>query len=118
MVEIPVQIDEPKVLVDSIPFKVESKSATEQGTEVLLFTVALLVVAVIVLLWVRKKLGVPRNTTDPVSERLSVVKRVRIGAQSSVLVVSWRNKEYLLAHSANTISKIDEFPQPQKNKPE
>lgn len=108
----PVQVPdgESKMLVEAIPFKAEPKSVAEQGGEVLLITVSLLVAAVVVLMWMRKKFGLPRKAADiAASERLSVVEKVGVGAQSSVLVVSWRNKEYLLAYTANTVAKIDEF---------
>lgn len=108
----PVQVPdgETRMLVEPIPFKAEPKSVAEQGGEVLLITVALLVAAAIVLLWMRRKLGLPRKAADiAASERLSVVEKVGIGAQSSLLVINWRNKEYLLAHTANMVAKIDEF---------
>lgn len=118
----PVQVSgvEVKTLIEPIPFKAEPKSVAEQGGEVLLITVALLFVAVIVLAWMKKKLGLPRKVAGvTASDRLFVVERVGIGAQSSVLVVSWRKKEYLLAYTGNMVSKIDEFPvdvsQAQKN---
>lgn len=108
----PVQVQggEVKALVEPIPFKAEPKSVAEQGGEVLLITVALLVVTTIVLMWLRKKFGLSRNAAGvPASERLSVIEKVGIGAQSSILVVSWRNKEYLLAYTANMVAKIDEY---------
>lgn len=107
----PVQVQggEAKTLVEPIPFKAEPKSVAEQGGEVLLITVALLIAATIVLMWLRKKLGLPRNAAViPAAERLSVIEKIGVGAQSSILVVSWRNKEYLLALTANMVSKIDE----------
>jgi flagellar biogenesis protein FliO len=99
------------ILVEPIPFKAEPKSATEQGGEALLITVLLLAAAVIVLVWMKKKLGLPRSMAGlPASERLSVVEKIGIGTHSSILVVRWRNKEYLLARTENAVSKIDEFP--------
>lgn len=99
------------ILVEPIPFKAEPKSATEQGGEALLITAALLTAVVIALVWMKKKLGLPRIMVGlPASERLSIVEKIGIGAQSSILVVRWRNKEYLLARTENAVSKIDEFP--------
>jgi len=101
---------ESTTLVEPIPFKVEPKSVAEQGGEVLLITAALLLAAIIVLVWMKKKLGMPRNLLGVAgAERLSVVEKIGIGAQSSILVVRWRNKEYLLARTESTVSKIDEF---------
>lgn len=101
---------EAKTLVEPIPFKVEPKSVAEQGGEVLLITAALLLAVIIVLVWMKKKLGLPRNLSGVAGpERLSVVEKIGIGTQSSILVVRWRNKEYLLARTESTVSKIDEF---------
>lgn len=93
-----------------IPFKMETKSFVEQGGEVLLVTFLLLAVALAVLLWVKKRLGISRSgDLETADTRLSVLKKMGTGTQSSLIVVRWRRKEYLLAQTANSITRIDEI---------
>ncbi|TCS37731.1 hypothetical protein EDC30_10323 [Paucimonas lemoignei] len=94
----------------SIPFKSEPQGFAEQSLFTMLITLAILGAAVAGLYYLRNQLqkkGGPAFL-KPTSVRLK--ERIRLSPQLTMYLVTYRDKEILIAHGGNTIATISEEP--------
>lgn len=94
--------------VASIPFRTEPQSFTEQSLTAFFMTLALLGVTVIGLYYLRNHLQKKGGPSFLKPTSIQLKERVRLSPQLTMYVVTYRNKEILLAQSGNAVTAVSE----------
>ncbi len=92
-----------------IPYKQEAQSFPEQSLSALLVTLALLGATVVGLQYFKKRLQKGKSFLNP--SAIQIKERLRLNAKLTVYVVTYRNKEILLAQSGDCVTPLAEFPE-------
>lgn len=93
-----------------IPFKSEPQGFAEQSSSTLIITIVLLGATVAGLYYLRnhlQKKGGP-SFLKPASVQLK--ERIRLSTHLTMYLVTYRNKEILIAHAGNSVTRISEVP--------
>jgi flagellar biogenesis protein FliO len=90
-----------------IPYKKSQSEFQEHGANVAVVTIGFLIFAWLVFTLIKKYIKkIPINTT---SKKLIVLERTKISGRSSLLLVKYQNKRYILSQSGDSITLISEI---------
>ncbi len=97
--------------ITAIPYKQEAQSFPAQSLSALLVTLALLCATVVGLQYLKKHLqkGKVRSFLNP--SMIQVKERLRLNTKLTIYVVTYRNKEILMAQAGDCVAALAEFPE-------
>jgi len=100
----------PVTAAETIPYRQEPKSFAEQSLSTLFLTLGVLGVTVAGLYMFRNYLQKKTGHTFIKSPAIAIKDRVRLGPKLSMYVVTYRDKEILVAQIGDRITPLSEFP--------
>ncbi len=98
--------------IASIPYRQEPKSFAEQSLSTFFITLLLLGGTAAGLYYLRNYLQKKTGNTFIKSSSITIKERVRLSPKLSMYVVTYRDKEILVAQIGDTVTPLSEFPIP------